>query len=137
MPCPPTGRSRRRSPTKKKPPEEKPQSAVCETMETVRRRSKVWLHFSKTNDTNAQCITCKRIISCKGGCTTNMIKHFRGHGVTECPVFDALHRPSSVPSSSDASSSDSNPQPTAEDTPTRRRPLSADCCVALRHCTVG
>ncbi|CAL8387513.1 unnamed protein product [Boreogadus saida] len=36
-----------------------------------------------------------------------MIKHLRGHGVqiTECPVFDALRRPSSVATSSTASTS--------------------------------
>ncbi|XP_054476597.1 uncharacterized protein LOC129108719 [Anoplopoma fimbria] len=76
-------------------------------METVRRRSKVWLNFTKINDKSARCNICKTIISCKGGCTTNMIKHLRGHGVqiTECPVFDALRRPSSVATSSTASTS--------------------------------
>ncbi|CAL8258573.1 unnamed protein product [Arctogadus glacialis] len=82
-------------------------------METVRRRSKVWLNFTKINDKSARCNICKTIISCKGGCTTNMIKHLRGHGVqiTECPVFDALRRPSSTASTSAASTSGSDPHP--------------------------
>ena len=81
-------------------------------METV-RRSKVWLNFTKINDKSARCNICKTIISCKGGCTTNMIKHLRAHGVqiTECPVFDALRRPSSVATSSAASTSGSDPHP--------------------------
>lgn len=46
--------------------------------------------------------TGKKIISCKGGCMTNMITHSRGWGIefTECPVFDMLHRTSSGSSSS-------------------------------------
>lgn len=54
-----------------------------------RRRSKAWLHFTKENDEAAKCTT---VISCKGGRTTNMIKHLQSHGVdlTEGPVFDAL-----------------------------------------------
>ncbi|CAL8310294.1 unnamed protein product [Boreogadus saida] len=82
-------------------------------MEAVRRRSKVWLSFTKINDKSARCNICKTMISCKGGCTTNMIKHLRGHGVqiTECPVFDTLRRPStsSTASTSAASTSGSDP----------------------------
>ncbi|XP_057688140.1 uncharacterized protein LOC130913494 isoform X2 [Corythoichthys intestinalis] len=51
------------------------------TMDTVRRRSKVWLNFTKKNDQSAQCNICNTAISCKGGCTTNMIKHLRLHGI--------------------------------------------------------
>ncbi|XP_030192974.1 zinc finger BED domain-containing protein 1-like isoform X1 [Gadus morhua] len=60
-----------------------------------KRRSKVWLHFNLKKDGFAQCNTCNKLITAKGGCTTNMIKHLRLlHGITinECSVFDALRR---------------------------------------------
>lgn len=50
-------------------------------METVQLHSKVWLQFTKINDTSVKYATCKTIISCKGGCTTNMTKHLRDHDV--------------------------------------------------------
>ncbi|XP_061764849.1 spermatogenesis-associated protein 20 isoform X3 [Nerophis ophidion] len=52
----------------------------------------------------------KMLASWNGGCTSNMMKHLRLHGVqiNACPVFDALRRPSSSASSS---GSDSDAQP--------------------------
>ncbi|XP_030263766.1 zinc finger BED domain-containing protein 1-like [Sparus aurata] len=83
-------------------------------MDSLRRRSKVWLHFSKKTKISAKCNACDRIVSCIGWCTTNMKKHLsRVHGVeiNVCPVFDALRRPSTAASSSSSGSgSGSDPQ---------------------------
>ncbi|KAK0131561.1 Zinc finger BED domain-containing protein 1 [Merluccius polli] len=80
----------------------------------VRRRSKVWLHFTKQNGTSARCTICNKIVSCTGGCTSNMMKHLRGHKIeiNVCPVFDMLRRTSSAASSSGSLPS-SDPQSAA------------------------
>ncbi|CAL9704505.1 unnamed protein product [Knipowitschia caucasica] len=79
-----------------------------------RRRSKVWLYFSLKKDGLAQCNTCGKYISAKGGCTTNMKKHLRQlHGIqcgNECTVFDVMRR---SPAPVASSTSDSEVQQSA------------------------
>lgn len=61
-----------------------------------RKRSEVWLSFTRKDSDTAKCNTCSREISCKGGSTSNMMKHLLQHGVNvkECTVFDVLRSPS-------------------------------------------
>ncbi|XP_054610908.1 uncharacterized protein zgc:153990 isoform X2 [Dunckerocampus dactyliophorus] len=69
---------------------------------TRRKRSKVWLHFTRKDVNWATCNTCRMAVSSKGGNTTNMHKHLHTvHAITlnECRVFDPL-RSESQPSSS-------------------------------------
>ncbi|XP_037548893.1 E3 SUMO-protein ligase ZBED1 [Nematolebias whitei] len=82
-------------------------------------RSKVWLNFNRRTAQSAQCKTCSKFISCKGGCTTNMMKHLRVHGIeiTPCTVICALRRPAS---------SRSNRQPTALQSASEKRPEMAN-----------
>ena len=106
MPSPLTGRRSRRTLP------ENPPNCVCArvNMETVRRRSKVWLNFTKINDKSARLYNNNNYI------VQRRVYHQHdqtSHGVqiTECPVFDALRRPSSVATSSAASTSGSDPHP--------------------------
>lgn len=58
-----------------------------------KKRSKVWLYFTKRDEYAAVCNQCKTVISCKGANTSNMQKHLSTkHGVKlqECHVFDRL-----------------------------------------------
>ena len=115
---PPTGRRSCQTLTKKRPPEvftfnhklKSNQSLVWSNMD-VRRRSKVWLNFTKQNGTSARCTICDKIVSCTGGCTSNMIKHLRGNQIeiNVCPVFDVLRTSSTASSSGSLPGSD--PQP--------------------------
>ncbi|KAJ4944584.1 hypothetical protein JOQ06_013127 [Pogonophryne albipinna] len=54
------------------------------------RRSKVWIHFVRKDNGSAECNTCSKLISFKGGTTTNMTKHLCLHGIQikECTVFN-------------------------------------------------
>ena len=45
-----------------------------------RKRSKVWLHFTKRNANAAVCNQCNAAISCKGANTSNMLKHLSTRG---------------------------------------------------------
>ncbi len=59
------------------------------------KRSKLWLHFVKTED-KAKRNYCNKLICCKQGVPTNMTKHLRlVHRVVlkECTVSDSLHIP--------------------------------------------
>ena len=88
---------------------------VIFTMAERSRRSKVWLSFSKKDENTANCITCKKDISCKGGSTSNMMKHLLQHRVNlkECSAFDSVrslnssttgfHTPDKATSSSNSS----------------------------------
>ncbi|KAL3058039.1 hypothetical protein OYC64_010255 [Pagothenia borchgrevinki] len=66
------------------------------------RRSKVWIHFVRKDNGSAECNTCSKLISCKGGTTTNMTKHLRLHGIQikECTVFNPPHNHRRLPLSS-------------------------------------
>ncbi|CAL8375385.1 unnamed protein product [Arctogadus glacialis] len=68
----------------------KQQGSIVES----RKRSQVWLHFTKRNENSAVCNQCNAIISCKGANTSNMLKHLSTkHGIKsqECHVFKSLH----------------------------------------------
>ena len=64
------------------------------------KRSKVWLHFTSKELNSATCNRCNKVISSKGGNTTNLTKHLTTHSVylkaEKCTVFDHLRdaRPS-------------------------------------------
>ena len=45
-----------------------------------RKRSKVWLHFTKRDENAAVCNQCNAAISCKGANTSNMLKHLSTRG---------------------------------------------------------
>ena len=58
-----------------------------------RKRSEVWLHFTKQDENSAVCNQCNAVISCKGANTSNMLKHLSPqHGIKyqECHVPDRL-----------------------------------------------
>lgn len=47
-----------------------------------RRRSKVWDYFEIMNSDQARCLTCLKVNSYKGGCTSNLRKHYeKKHGL--------------------------------------------------------
>ena len=55
--------------------------------------SKVWLYFTKKDNTRASCNTCRAVITSKGGNTSNMLKHLTTqHAITlhKCKVVDTL-----------------------------------------------
>ncbi|XP_034040278.1 uncharacterized protein LOC117522970 [Thalassophryne amazonica] len=58
------------------------------------KRSKVWLHFTPKGNDSATCHRCHKTIACKGGNTSNLMKHLASHGVylkaEQCTVFDKL-----------------------------------------------
>ncbi|XP_033480950.2 E3 SUMO-protein ligase ZBED1-like isoform X1 [Epinephelus lanceolatus] len=68
------------------------------------KRSKVWLHFTSKDADSAACNKCSKAILCKGGNTSNLIKHLTTHGIflkaEQCTVFDSLRDP--TPSTSSA-----------------------------------
>ncbi len=76
----------------------------------AKNAAQVWLHFNLKKDGLAQCNTCEKLVTAKGGCTTNMAKHLRLHGIIikECTVFNSLRR-SPAPVASSTSESDSQP----------------------------
>ena len=58
-----------------------------------KKRSKVWLYFTRINNKIATCNNCKMSISAKGGTTSNMPKHLATQHaihIQECRVFDTL-----------------------------------------------
>ena len=57
------------------------------------KRSSAWLHFTKVKDKEeAKCQLCSRVISCKGGNTSSMLKHLNvAHQLkTKCSTFACL-----------------------------------------------
>ncbi|KAL7378124.1 hypothetical protein ABVT39_008878 [Epinephelus coioides] len=68
------------------------------------KRSKVWLHFTSKDADSAACNKCSKAILCKGGTTSNLIKHLTTHGIflkaEQCTIFDSLRDP--APSTSSA-----------------------------------
>ncbi|KAL1023220.1 hypothetical protein UPYG_G00037900 [Umbra pygmaea] len=58
------------------------------------RRSKVWLHFTSRDAYSATCNRCLKAMSCKGGNTSNLMKHLATHRddlkTEQCTVFDNL-----------------------------------------------
>jgi len=56
------------------------------------KRSKAWLHFVKESVDKAKCSECVKCMSCKAGCTSNVAKHLRQHGINlkECTVLNVL-----------------------------------------------
>src|SRR4029434_2252075 len=74
-----------------------------QTWQLGRSVFKVWLYFTRQNDTYATCNLCKKSISSKGGYSTNMQKHLSTqHGMTlqECHVFDACSSAANISASS-------------------------------------
>ncbi|KAK0153099.1 hypothetical protein N1851_005233 [Merluccius polli] len=84
-----------------------------------RRRSKVWLHFTKRDECTAVCNQCNAAISCKGANTSNMLKHLSTkHGIKyqDCHVFKSLRTSetsSTVSSVDDDSSQAAGPSTTS------------------------
>ncbi|XP_034093328.1 zinc finger BED domain-containing protein 1-like isoform X2 [Gymnodraco acuticeps] len=97
------------------------------------RRSKVWLHFVRKDNGSAECNTCSKRISSKGGNTTNMTKHLRLHGIQikECTVFN-LFRQSPSASQPPSSSAVVPAQPTPS-TPSAE-PSQSDESLRSRSC---
>ncbi|XP_077076835.1 zinc finger BED domain-containing protein 4-like [Siphateles boraxobius] len=58
------------------------------------KRSKVWLHFTYNAADSATCNKCLKSTACKGGNTSNLMKHLTKYGVylkaEQCTVFDNL-----------------------------------------------
>ncbi|KAI4830717.1 hypothetical protein KUCAC02_002333 [Chaenocephalus aceratus] len=54
-----------------------------------------WIHFVRKDNGSVECNTYSKLISCKGGTTTNRTKHLRLHGIQtkECTVCASLHLP--------------------------------------------
>ena len=59
--------------------------------------SAVWTEFTRVNDKEAKCKTCKKLIKCVGGSTSGLARHL------------ATHRPSTVTSSGAGESSETGP----------------------------
>ncbi|KAL7403771.1 hypothetical protein ABVT39_004898 [Epinephelus coioides] len=77
-------------------------------MSAVRaKRSKVWAHFIKMNESSARCNICQKVVASKGGNTSNIIKHLQStHSIKlkECGVFDCLNKAAKVSSPANANS---------------------------------
>lgn len=59
------------------------------------QRSKVWLHFTKTED-GVKCNVCDKKVAAKTGNTSNLMKHLIVHGINlrqqSCTVFDCMKK---------------------------------------------
>ncbi|KAG2456857.1 TNR19 factor, partial [Polypterus senegalus] len=60
------------------------------------KRSRVWLYFTAKDINSAACNKCLKVIMCKGGNTSNLMKHMASHGVflkaEKCTAFDNLQQ---------------------------------------------
>lgn len=63
-------------------------------------RSKVWLHFSKDNDSSATCTKCQTLVKVKQGSTTNLHKHLKRHHAIELDTSIKIKKPNATTSSS-------------------------------------
>ncbi|XP_072563755.1 uncharacterized protein [Paramormyrops kingsleyae] len=58
------------------------------------KRSKMWLYFTRKDSDTVACSKCFTAVECKGGNTSNLMKHLRVHGINlkaeRCTVFDSL-----------------------------------------------
>lgn len=66
------------------------------------KRSKVWAHFIKQDGNTSKCNICKHVVSCKGGNTSNLMKHLKTQhslNVNDCTVFDCFRKATAAPTS--------------------------------------
>ncbi|KAL3308385.1 hypothetical protein Ciccas_013085 [Cichlidogyrus casuarinus] len=60
------------------------------------KRSKVWLYFTAKDANSAACNKCFKMILCKEGNTSNLMKHLATYSILlnaeKCTVFDSLLR---------------------------------------------
>ncbi len=77
------------------------------------KRSKVWLYFTRKDSENATCSKCSTAVACKGGNTSNLMKHLRAHGINlkaeGCTVFDSFRTSAGTISVDNPSPSNTNP----------------------------
>ncbi|KAK0155324.1 Zinc finger BED domain-containing protein 1 [Merluccius polli] len=79
------------------------------------KRSKVWLHFTQKDANSATCNRCQKTHACKGGNTSNLMKHLATHGVylkaEQCTVFDKLRDAPSTSAAAAAGQIEESPSP--------------------------
>ena len=79
------------------------------------KRSKVWLHFTNKDANSATCNRCQKTMACKGGNTSNLMKHLATHGVylkaEQCTVFDKLRDAPSTSAAAAAGQIQESPTP--------------------------
>lgn len=61
-----------------------------------KKRSNVWMHFSRVNDSRAKCDICKNEFSYKGGSTSNLSKHLKAKHVSVSDVGGSISKASKV-----------------------------------------
>jgi len=75
------------------------------------KHSKVWAHFVQLNDNTAKCNVCKKVVACKGGNTSYLLKHLHFQhslNLKQCGVFDSLGKAATASATSSVQPRGSN-----------------------------